>query len=135
MPTDVERLPDTLVTLANAIDVVTTSMRYATGYLAHGFPEAPHHPLVEGQPPHDGVHRGSFVSMALCVRLDLQHPSVSAELRDRLTRAFPAQIGGDQSLYEYSVDERASQRTNRDRAIASLASKVECGRRGQGAAR
>jgi hypothetical protein len=124
MPTDPERLPAALVAFANAIEIVTARTRYGTGYHAYGYPEAPWHPFVEGQPPHDGVYRGSFISRILCVRLDLQHPSVSAELRERLMRDFPGQVGGDQGFYEYSVDERISQRTNRDRAIASLAAKV-----------
>jgi hypothetical protein len=125
MPTDASRLPAPLVALADAIEIVTARTRYATGYQAYGYPEAPWHPIVEGQPPHDGIHRASFISRILCVRLDLRHPSVSAELRERLMRAHPEQVGGDQAFYEYAVDERASQRANRDHAIASLALKVE----------
>ena len=125
MPTDPERLPAALVTFADAIEIVTARTRYGIGYHAYGYPQAPWHPFVEGQPPHDGIHRASFISRILCVRLDLQHPSVPAELRERLRSDFSEQVGGDQGFYEYSVDERISQRTNRDRAIASLAAKVE----------
>ena len=128
MPVDASILPEALVLFADAIEIVTASSRYATGYQAYGFPEAPHHPLIEGQPPHDGIYRASFISRALCVRLDLRHPSVSEELREQLKRDFPGQIGGDQAFYEYGVDERVSQRINRDQAIASLARKVESSR-------
>lgn len=128
MPVDASILPAALVPFAEAIEIVPASTRYATGYHAYGFPQAPHHPLIEGQPPHDGIYRASFISRALCVRLDLRHPSVSEELREQLKREFPEQIGEDQALYEYGVDERVSQRTNRDRAIATLAGKVESGR-------
>lgn len=128
MPVDASLLPEALVPFADAMEVVTTRSRYATGYQAYGFPEAPHHPFIEGQPPHDGIYRASFVSMALCVRLDLQHPSVSEELREQLKRDFSEQIGGDQAFYEYVLDERASQRTNRARVIANLARKVESSR-------
>jgi hypothetical protein len=130
MPVDADRLLDPLVALADAIDVVTASCRYETGYQAYGFPEAPRHPRVEGEPPYDGRYRGSFISKALCLRLDLRHPSVPAELRERLSRAFPAQVGGDQAFYEYCVDERATMRINRDEAVLSLALKIESVSRG-----
>jgi hypothetical protein len=125
MPTDASHLPATLIDLAQAIDFSTTRSLDATGYVANGFPEAPHHPREEGQPPYDGVYRASFVSTAICVRLDLQHPSVPAELRQRLVHGFPQQIGKDQAFYEYSVDEHVSQRINLGRALASLARKSE----------
>jgi len=125
MPTDSERLPAALVLLAEAIEIVIARTRYESGYQAYGYPEAPWHPIVPGQPPFDGVYRGSFLSKIICARFDLRHPAVSAELGARLRRDFPEQVGGDLGFYEYSVDERASQRENRDRALASLAGKIE----------
>lgn len=130
MPVDASLLPEALVPFADAMEVVKTQNRYATGYQAYGFPEAPHHPFIEGQPPYDGIYRATFSSTTLCVRLDLQHPTVSEELREQLKRDFSDQIGGDQAFYEYVVDERVSQLTNRARVIANVARKVES-RRGE----
>lgn len=125
MAVEAARLPDILAPFADAIDVVTASCRYETGYQAYGFSEAPRHPRVEGEPPYDGIYRGSFISRALCVRLDLRHPSVPPEIGERLSRAFPAQVGGDQGFYEYCFNERTSQRVNREEAYLSLAVKIE----------
>jgi hypothetical protein len=123
MPRDAADLPLSLQPLCEAIEIVCASPTYGRGWTALGYPASPPHPLREGASPYDGIYRASWTSPGVCVRLDLTHAAVSAELRALLCATFPAQVGADEGFYEYAVDHR-SQRVNRDDALAQLAAKV-----------
>jgi hypothetical protein len=123
MPRDAAELPPPLQPLCDAIELVLAAPEYGRGWTAPAYPAAPPHPLREGAPPYDGIYRASWTSPGVCVRLDLAHVAVPAELRALLCAMFPTQVGADEGFYEYGVDHR-SQRVNRDYALAQLAAKV-----------
>lgn len=117
MAIDPRRLPEELVPYADAIDVRCARPIWGVGWRAHEWP-APVVPLIPGAPPHDGVHRGSWISPGVCARLELR--AVPEELRERLRAAHAAQVGEDGALYAFGIASR-SQRRNVDDALLALA--------------
>ncbi len=128
MPVSPAALPPVLLPFADAMDLVAANPRWDTGWRPWKYDQAPPCPLIPGAPPHDGVYRGSWISPGICLRLDLEHPAVGAQLRTYLRTSFSGQVGGDGGFYEYGIEDR-SQRTNREQALARLAARVEAGQR------
>ncbi|TKD08505.1 hypothetical protein [Polyangium fumosum] len=121
------KLSPGLLPFADALDAAPARpMSEDVGWLPYHYAQAPAHPIIPGDPPYDGVYRGSWVSPGICVRLDLTHPSLSARLRAWLRARFPEQVGGDDGFYEYGIESR-SQRTNLQQALARLEAKIEEG--------
>jgi hypothetical protein len=118
-----ESLPEPLRPLCEAIDLLCAVPWYERGWTPIGHPAAPAHPLREGSPFHESMHRVSWTSPGMCVRLDLTNVAVLASLDAALRARFPEQVGADDAFYEYGVDDR-SQFRNRNAALAQLAAKV-----------
>jgi hypothetical protein len=119
----VAQLPSEWKHLVVAADLVCAVPRFDDGWRAFGYPDAPPEPLRAGAPPYDGVHRGSWTSPGVCLRLDLDHPVVPPALRDQLRRRSPDPIGADGAWYRFGVDS-TSQRVNRDAAVAELVRQI-----------
>jgi hypothetical protein len=119
-PDAAARLPPALRPMAEALDLVPACPHWPDGWVPYGYPDAPRQPLVPDAPPFDDVYRGSWRSPGVCLRLALSHPSVPAEVADRLRADHPTQIGADGALYLYGIDRR-SQRLNVEAVVERLA--------------
>lgn len=120
MPIDPAKLLPELVPYADALELGPAYPRWGIGWRAHGWP-APIVPLIPGAPPYDGIHRGSWISPGVCLRLDLD--AVPEPLRARLRARYPDHIGADGAFYELGIAS-SSQRRNRDDALIALALKI-----------
>lgn len=87
-------------------------------------PDAPLCPIIPGDPPYDGVYRGSWVSPGVCVVLELSHPCVPRRLSERLRELYPQQVGRDGAFYEFGIKSR-SQRDNCETAFLALLEKCQ----------
>lgn len=116
---DAQSLPQELAPYAEAMEL-RVARPTSAGWETPGW-AAPVVPLTPGAPPYDGVYRGSWISPAISVRLDLSQ--LPAKLADALRAAHPENVGADDGFYELRSASR-SQRTNRDDALLALALKV-----------
>jgi len=119
MLVDPSSLPQELAPYAEVLEL-RVARPTSVGWETPGW-VAPVVPLTPGAPPHDGVYRGSWVSPAICVRLDLAQ--LPPQIADALRVAHPERVGADDGFYELCSASR-SQRTNRDDALIALALKV-----------
>jgi hypothetical protein len=118
---DPARLPTELVPYADALELRAARPSFEEGWRAHDWP-SPTMPLIPGDPPYDGVYRGSWLSPGVCLRLDLS--ALAAPMAALLRARHPDRVGGDGAFYTFGIAHR-SQRLNRDEALLSLALALE----------